>query len=1481
MNKTSNPFHDDPIAEADGPAENQPTSPLLDHLADEPLARSRETAEGGVNFKAAMSELGHLSVFDIIREPKPQFVRSVARLWEGDAEKAYDNAMCYALQIARSFRERQVSSGIKPPPEQINGIRSLVDVGPSYPNLFTENWDKFCKVGAIAAIDSPAAYLTELYRFAKKNVEAVGSGGKKIPLDTRRPDLPQLLIDQQSTFKPIPMLQLANEVVTSNIQKYLDATGQKNQSIYSLLANKRHPFLFPYAYPHHQIMLGLSGKQPRLGEISYRASAALPLAPGARYGTISSTAFDAQCLLTGLSPAQQMLLTEPSLFTTFYLTRTDLAKTQSTSWRSPGSTTYYPWTNIEQHGYIVPDQDQASAPGANVQLTSYYGNPTAVSVTFNRGLRSQTTLTLRLYSVEDGYGHARAVNYSGGSGGYTKCLCMWYDRADNQQNDLPSDQHYQATFYILAKTHNNVADWGGASFLKRSFTLVLDTESESPDDLALSEQQRLFFKASYGTTVLTAMSNPLLNLSLFMDKTGLTSDQVDALLARGKYFPVLSPNCLQFNNCRDAAKGGGIAFPFSSHYGATYINGVGAFEPGMKAGTHGMWRFDNSLGLCLSKEQGKNVWYLSNTSLNRFDRMQRMIRLQRWMEIPFAQLDTLIVASIRAEGQDNLEMDLNRNTLRTLGVFRYLSRRYRITAEEFAAFLYYLSPYASGGDAPLFDRVFNAPSFFDKPFTLDRGPFSSDVNDAASQTTIQQLCAGLGLQPAAGSYGRLAAQTKQVVGPLIRSLPVVSSLYRQARIAQMFGLAPEEAQDLLHILGGTRYQIIVAGGVPHAVSKIELTSYDLSESHDEEGYEDEGRNRSNKGDEGQWNHDNLQDQLGDLKFLLTDNTLDVAWEHSIAAEGDISISFKDTLLGKIFSTITAARSNTDPYLKIHHGSASASGLQGFFWGVNEKFDRFSVYAGLPDQDEKLIIDSVIPNTNPGEFDLSHSQVLRDAAYFNSPAYIRISAHSDTGETQRSARIESSGNSFTATVRYRLFTLFNEDVVAQGPYLDALKGDETMQCQIPLAGFSHFSISYGIELTQWQDGSLQGVLGYVRKRANMQVELTRFRTEEPASGDILDILMELDWAVSWLKTSKQTVATLKRQLGLDQPATSDSDGLQKLLELLVQELRTTLVTEQKLQLLSLPLHQTGQGGEQTPIVWRAVLKELLDEHGLICSLPQMLQDDADEQLAKHVAEALAALKLHQDPEQDDKIKAGLAQSLTEFLVVTRHQQTSLIDSLLYRQTGLPQDRAEMVVAWAGSSVHDLLAQTLTTSPQLLALWQRVFRHAEVARQARLSAAALRTFTAQPAWLGTPSGNSALSLASLYLLQRYADWADLLGKSEHDVLGYFALANSAATPTLQTAHADRCASDLASLLGWSTDAVKSATARLPDGVAKSMAQVDWLLRLQALTQQTGLSTSTLLAACNLTTASTEQAWQAVGDAVMAASRRSYAAANATVN
>ncbi|MBD8475355.1 hypothetical protein IFT98_00070 [Pseudomonas sp. CFBP 8770] len=800
------PERPDPVSEHgnEPPADNllpvQPNTtpnPLFDNLVP---ATPHTRALDKMSFADAMPAMGMSSVFDIIRKPKAEFTRQLRTLSDADGDLAYDNAMCYATQIARSYREDVVSSGRDLPliaPQ--TGVRALVDIGPSYPNLFKENWDQFCKVGAIEAMDGPVAYLGSLRRFAAEKIEGASTSPKRIPLAVRRPDLDTLVIDEQSTYQSVPMLDLVNNVLSQGIAEYQKVKGD-TRPIDQLLADKKHPFVFPYHFAHQQVSLALGGDKPGLGEINHALCLAGGSAVDSPLAQINSAALP---LMSGLSPRQQQLLTQPLDFATFNISMDELDRTQEASrlWMSPVFSTTYMWADhkvcllLPTQPELLSSDPQAETPVAN------QGGQTTLTIAFSNGTESKT-LKLQAYVLYLGTGasqkkflNSNISSQSNSNQGH--CMALYFDPAENPGVDLSGD--YRARLLINVRVETD-----RGNYLARQWRLDLYTRQNGVGSCPLSESEAQFMKDHLGTAESEARGMSLASFNTLCGKTELDADQLEALLCQKGAYPKLSPNCPMKHslaNIRIERRS-----PGPMNYGACFINGNGGLDAEQTDKHH---LFANAINLHPSTN-GQATVRLLHTSPDRLDRLQRMVRLQRWTGLPFAELDTLIVSAMRAEGDRNSGLDTNQNTLRVLGAYRYFSRHYAIGAEEFAAFVHDITPFACGARIPLLDRIFNSPVLFGAPLVLDRVAFSHTSTEPAQQTTVNQLCAGLGVSPE--TFAAIAAHTITSRRPLSRSLPVVSSLYRQARIAGMFGLSVDECLALITLLGGNAYHRSIADG---------------------------------------------------------------------------------------------------------------------------------------------------------------------------------------------------------------------------------------------------------------------------------------------------------------------------------------------------------------------------------------------------------------------------------------------------------------------------------------------------------------------------------------------------------------------------------------------------------------------------------------------------------------------------------------------
>ncbi|HCZ4708966.1 TPA: virulence protein SpvA, partial [Salmonella enterica subsp. enterica serovar Saintpaul str. CFSAN004144] len=268
---------------------------------------------------------GYQSVFDIVRQSRSQFIKKHRPAWGSKSAKVYDHALGYANQLTRLFRTSKVAQAMqKQKTRNTSGnLQGLQKNGPTWQSLFQDNWGSYCLNSAPEANDSPVSYLSWLYNQAQDFENQMGSTSI-IPLATRRPDLPNLMLDDDAINQVIPSLQLVNEVLEASVEPYVgtDTTVDKT------LSTTRYPTALPYHYPHQQALLSLENDNESLQDIIKKTDTAWPYF--VRDDLLAGNASTAWQLGSNLAPEQMTILTEPdnstaSDLTAFYQTNFGLA----------------------------------------------------------------------------------------------------------------------------------------------------------------------------------------------------------------------------------------------------------------------------------------------------------------------------------------------------------------------------------------------------------------------------------------------------------------------------------------------------------------------------------------------------------------------------------------------------------------------------------------------------------------------------------------------------------------------------------------------------------------------------------------------------------------------------------------------------------------------------------------------------------------------------------------------------------------------------------------------------------------------------------------------------------------------------------------------------------------------------------------------------------------------------------------------------
>jgi hypothetical protein len=202
--------------------------------------------------------------------------------------------------------------------------------------------------------------------------------------------------------------------------------------------------------------------------------------------------------------------------------------------------------------------------------------------------------------------------------------------------------------------------------------------------------------------------------------------------------------------------------------------------------------------------------------LERYDRMNRKIRLDQWLELPCEQVDALLVAAIQAEVRGGAPADawwITENTVHALGLFQTLRDGYGCTASDFAVFIDVLSLYGRGEALSPFDQIFNAQGDYREPLVLDGGAFPVLPAQGVPDLTVTQLCSALGIDLQTYSYLALAIADAQGLDGdnLFRNAATMSGFYRLVTLPRMLGITPIEGVLMLMRLGGEPWLSGLAG----------------------------------------------------------------------------------------------------------------------------------------------------------------------------------------------------------------------------------------------------------------------------------------------------------------------------------------------------------------------------------------------------------------------------------------------------------------------------------------------------------------------------------------------------------------------------------------------------------------------------------------------------------------------------------------------
>ncbi|MCC8456069.1 Tc toxin subunit A [Photorhabdus aegyptia] len=331
-----------------------------------------------------------------------------------------------------------------------------------------------------------------------------------------------------------------------------------------------------------------------------------------------------------------------------------------------------------------------------------------------------------------------------------------------QDITLPQTLDLPQNFWVTAAGKLSDATAGALTRLQ----IMASQFSPEQQKIIVETVGQNFYQLNYGDSSLTA--NSFSDMTILTGRTSLTVPQVERMLC----LTVGGSTVVKSGN---VSSGDTTATPFT--YGARFIH---AGKP-------------EAITLSRSGAEDHFALTVNNLTDDKLARINRIVRLQKWLNLSYEDIDLLVASAMDAEA-GNTALLMNNNTLRMLGVFKHYQAKYGVSAKQFAAWLREVTPFAITPATPFLDQVFNTVGTFDTPFVIDNQDFVYTLTTGGDGARVKHISTALGLNHR--QFLLLADNIARQQGNVTQStlncnLFVVSAFYRLANLAHTLGISPE------------------------------------------------------------------------------------------------------------------------------------------------------------------------------------------------------------------------------------------------------------------------------------------------------------------------------------------------------------------------------------------------------------------------------------------------------------------------------------------------------------------------------------------------------------------------------------------------------------------------------------------------------------------------------------------------------------------
>ena len=177
-----------------------------------------------------------------------------------DAEILHNRLAVAVHAVVRKQRELRQVNVLRSPREE-KGLKALTRQL-TYEDQFSPNWAENTLPDAIDSGHGAVAYLYDLLEFAEKVIEPKGDSDKAITLKQRRPDIHNILLNEENVNGNISKIHIINKIISAAISQQ-----EKGEDPEKLMLNVRYPYQFPFENYLNQIYAVLDEYDLSIGDI--------------------------------------------------------------------------------------------------------------------------------------------------------------------------------------------------------------------------------------------------------------------------------------------------------------------------------------------------------------------------------------------------------------------------------------------------------------------------------------------------------------------------------------------------------------------------------------------------------------------------------------------------------------------------------------------------------------------------------------------------------------------------------------------------------------------------------------------------------------------------------------------------------------------------------------------------------------------------------------------------------------------------------------------------------------------------------------------------------------------------------------------------------------------------------------------------------------------------------------------------------------